>query len=295
MSMSQLLLIFVRKFCVNRKLHCGSSVELAFNRYGDPDKDHQRIPLVICHGLLGHKQNWRSVAKTLHRRLRSTIYTLDLRNHGESPWNDAMSYEDMSCDVVKFLETISKQFDIAKFHILGHSMGGRVAMRLAIEPSWQNLIDRLIIEDISPRTYGNQFTASFRKYVKGMAAMDLRKSRKELLKEFEFIVPDLAIRQFLLLNLVPSEVANESRWRCNLEAIDKHLENILKFTLPSGSFNGATLFCYGQNSDYVKSDDRNYIKSIFPNVTFECISDAGHWVHSEQPVAFMDAVCRFLQ
>ncbi|KAJ1350139.1 hypothetical protein KIN20_005860 [Parelaphostrongylus tenuis] len=286
-----------RRFCTNKRdFSSGSAVELAFTRYGDPDKDNSRPPLVICHGLFGQKENWHSVAKALQQRLACTVYTLDLRNHGNSPWSDVMNYENMSADVVKFMESISKQFDVPKFHLLGHSMGGRAAMRLAIEPSWQHLIDRLIIEDVSPKTYDKDFEThvGFRKYIHAMTAMDLRKSRRELLKEFETIIPDLAVRQFLLKNLVPSEVPNEFRWQCNLEGINKNLEFILRYTLPPGSFNGPTLFCYGEKSDYVKVSDLDYIRSIFPNVSIEGVANAGHWVHVEQPTAFIETICRFL-
>lgn len=285
------------RFCTTRRdFSSGSAVELAFTRYGDPDKDNLRPPLVICHGLFGQKENWHSVAKALQQRLACTVYTLDLRNHGSSPWSDVMNYEDMSADVVKFMESISKQFGVPKFHLLGHSMGGRTAMRLAIEPSWQHLIDRLIIEDVSPKTYDKEFEThvGFRRYIHAMAAMDLRKNRRELLKEFEAIVPDLAVRQFLLKNLVPSEVPNQFRWKCNLEGIDRNLETILRYVFPPGSFEGPTLFCFGEKSDYVKHSDLDHIRSIFPNVSIKGIANAGHWVHAEQPIAFIDIICRFL-
>lgn len=274
----------------------GTALELASIRYGDPSNDRKRPPLVICHGLFGQKQNWHSVSKAMQRRLGCTIYCVDLRNHGESPWSDSMSYDDMGIDVVAFLENLSKETGFSQFHLLGHSMGGRVAMRVAVEPSWQQLIDRLIIEDVSPKAYEVEFAAhvTFRKYIHAMAAMDLSKSRRDILKELEDIVPDVSVRQFLLTNLTPTDVAGVSRWKCNLQAIDNNLEGLLRFTVPKGSFKGPTLFSYGKNSEYVKEKDQDYIRSIFPNVRFESIPDAGHWVHAEQPQAFMDCICKFL-
>uniref|UniRef100_A0A0K0DAC2 sn-1-specific diacylglycerol lipase ABHD11 n=1 Tax=Angiostrongylus cantonensis TaxID=6313 RepID=A0A0K0DAC2_ANGCA len=289
-------LMFTLRFCSNRRKLSSGPVELAFTRYGDPDKDRLRSPLFICHGLFGQKENWHSVAKALQQRLGCTVYTLDLRNHGQSPWSDVMNYDEMSADVVKLMESISKQFDVPRFHLLGHSMGGRTAMRLAIEPSWQHLIDRLIIEDVSPKTYDKDFGThmGFRKYIRAMAAMDLRKTRKELLKEFEVVVPDLAVRQFLLKNLVSSELPNQFQWQCNLMGIDKNLEVLLRYTFPAGSFKGPTLFCYGEKSDYVKITDHDHIRSMFPNVSIKGVANAGHWIHAEQPTIFIDIICRFL-
>ncbi|XGW23616.1 hypothetical protein V3C99_005664 [Haemonchus contortus] len=275
----------------------GAALNLVSARYGDPQKDRKRPPLVICHGMFGQKQNWRSVSLALQRRLSCTVYAVDLRNHGESPWADSMKYEDMCEDVVAFLATISKETGFSSFRILGHSMGGRLVMRLAVEPSWQNLIDRLIVEDVSPKTYPGDFAAhmGFRKYIHAMAALDMSKSRRELLKDLEEIVPDKAIREFLLTNLAPSDVSGVSKWRCNLKAIDDNLETILRFSMPSGTFNGPTLFLYGEKSEYVRDDDKKYIKDYFPNVRFKGIPNAGHWVHAEQPAAFIDSVSSFLE
>ncbi|KAK6731510.1 hypothetical protein RB195_007767 [Necator americanus] len=296
-SSSQRFLLLERNFCdLRRRFYSGKALELASIRYGDPSKDRERPPLIICHGLFGQKQNWHSVSKAMQRRLGCTIYSLDLRNHGESPWSDSMNYDDMSADVVGFLENLSKEINFRQFHLLGHSMGGRVAMRIAVEASWQRLIDRLIIEDVSPKAYEKEFAAhvTFRKYIHAMAAMDLSKSRREILKELEDIVPDIGVRQFLLTNLTPTHIAGVSRWRCNLQAIDNNLEKLLRFTIPDGTFSGPTLFSYGKNSEYIQEKDQNYIRSIFPKVQFEGIPNAGHWVHAEQPQAFMDSVCKFL-
>ncbi|WKX92353.1 hypothetical protein Q1695_010408 [Nippostrongylus brasiliensis] len=279
-----------------RSYSTGAVVRLSSVRYGDPEKDRKRPPLVICHGLFGQKQNWHSVSKEVQKRLGCTIYSLDLRNHGESPWADSMTYDEMSADVVDFLESIKTETDFTHFRLLGHSMGGRVVMRLSINPAWQHLIDRLIVEDISPKTYAKDFDSheKYRRYIHAMAAMDMRKSRRELLQEFETIVPDLTTRQFLLTNLGPSDVSGVSRWRCNLEAIDEHLEDILRFSMPPGAFNGPTLFVYGESSPYLTNQNRDDVKSIFPKAVFEGIPNAGHWVHAEQPAAFMDCICKFL-
>ncbi|KAK5977473.1 hypothetical protein GCK32_006200 [Trichostrongylus colubriformis] len=237
----------------------GAPLNLVSTRYGDPSKDCQRPPLVICHGMFGQKQNWNSVSKAMQRRLACTIYAVDLRNHGDSPWADSMKYEEMCEDVVAFLKTISKETGFSKCHLLGHSMGGRVVMRLAIEPSWQNLIDRLVVEDVSPKTYPADFTyhMGFRKYIHAMAALDMSRSRRDLLRDLEGIVPDKAVREFLLTNLEPSDVSGVSKWRCNLKAIDSNLETLMRFEMPLGNFKGPTLFVYGEKSEYVKDDDKN--------------------------------------
>ncbi|KHJ87822.1 hydrolase, alpha/beta domain protein [Oesophagostomum dentatum] len=290
------LSLVVRRPGAKRLLSTSTALELVSTRYGDPAKDRAHPPLVICHGLFGNKNNWNSVSKAMQRRLGSTIYCLDLRNHGESPWSDEMSYDDMSEDVVAFLRNISKETGFSKFHLLGHSMGGRLAMRMAVDRTWQQLIDRLIVEDVSPRAYELDFTAHviFRKYIHAMAAMDLTKSRREILKELEDIVPDIGVRQFLLTNLAPSDVRGVSRWKCNLQAIDKNLESLLRYNVPEGVFERPTLFVYGKKSEYIKEKDQGSVRSIFPSVQYDGISDAGHWVHAEQPYAFMDSICNFL-
>ncbi|CAJ0596006.1 unnamed protein product [Cylicocyclus nassatus] len=284
--------------CTIPKRGCsvGTPLELVSARYGDPSKDRSRPPLVICHGLFGQKNNWNSVSKTMQRRLGCTIYCVDLRNHGESPWSDTMSYDEMGEDLAAFLGNICKETGFSQFHLLGHSMGGRLVMRMAVHPSWQRLIDRLIVEDVSPKVYDLDFKAhvTFRSYIHAMAALDMTKSRKELLKELEHIVPDIGTRQFLLTNLAPSE-NGVSRWRCNLEAIDKNLEGILRFTVPDGVFKGPTLFVYGEKSGYIRDQDRDYVRTLFPDVRFDSIANSGHWVHAEQPDAFMNSVCRFLE
>lgn len=275
----------------------GTMVKLASARYGDPAKDRQRSPLVICHGLFGQKQNWHSVAKAMQRRLACTIYAVDLRNHGESSWADSMTYDEMSGDVVEFLKSLTEETGFSQCRLLGHSMGGRVAMRLAVHPSWQGFVERLIIEDVSPKAYGSDFAAhvTFRRYIHAMAALDMAKSRKTLLHELEEIIPDLTTRQFLLTNLEHTDKGGRSRWRCNLKAIDKNLETILRYSLPPGSYNGPTLFCYGEKSDYVKKADRAEIGTYFPNARFAGIPNAGHWIHAEQPAAFIECVCEFLE
>ncbi|PIO67414.1 hydrolase, alpha/beta domain protein [Teladorsagia circumcincta] len=275
----------------------GAALDLVSTRYGDPSKDRQCPPLVICHGMFGQKQNWNSVSKAMQRRLGCTIYAVDLRNHGESPWADSMKYEDMCEDVVTFMKTISKETGFPNFRLLGHSMGGRLVMRLAVETKWQHLIDRLIVEDVSPRTYPGDFAAhmGFRKYIHAMAALDMTKNRRELLHDLETIIPDKAIREFLLTNLEPSDVAGVSRFRCNLKAIDSNLETILRFFLPPGTYKGPTLFLYGEKSEYVRDDDRKYILDSFPNASFSGIPNSGHWVHAEQPAAFIESVCSFLK
>ncbi|KAK6731508.1 hypothetical protein RB195_007767 [Necator americanus] len=215
-SSSQRFLLLERNFCdLRRRFYSGKALELASIRYGDPSKDRERPPLIICHGLFGQKQNWHSVSKAMQRRLGCTIYSLDLRNHGESPWSDSMNYDDMSADVVGFLENLSKEINFRQFHLLGHSMGGRVAMRIAVEASWQRLIDRLIIEDVSPKAYEKEFAAhvTFRKYIHAMAAMDLSKSRREILKELEDIVPDIggALLDIFLVELMTDCAVGEQK------------------------------------------------------------------------------------
>uniref|UniRef100_A0A1I7XPN7 sn-1-specific diacylglycerol lipase ABHD11 n=1 Tax=Heterorhabditis bacteriophora TaxID=37862 RepID=A0A1I7XPN7_HETBA len=252
-------------------------VSLSSNIFGDLSNYRARPPIVICHGLFGQKQNWNSVAKAMQRRLGSVVYSVDLRNHGSSPWTSTMTYEDMAADVALFIENIRKTTGFNKINLLGHSMGGKVAMRLAVDPIGSGLIDKLIIEDVS-------------QYIKAMKMMDMNLSRKEILEALKPVVPELSVRQFLVTNLESSDVPGMLKWKCNLEVIDQYIDSILGFTVPVGSFRGLCLFVSGEVSGYVPDSDKPMIRCLFPQVKFEAIPKAGHWIHAEQPTAFIESI-----
>ncbi|PAV87415.1 hypothetical protein WR25_14220 [Diploscapter pachys] len=270
-------------------------VPLASTVYGDPAIDIEMPPLVIAHGLFGQKQNWNSVGKAIQRRLGNTVHCVDMRNHGSSPRAATMTYTDMASDLAEYIRKIRSETGFRKVHLLGHSMGGKAVMRLAIDPNGGQLIERLIVEDVSPKGYSTSHV-KFRDYIKAMRQVDMKSTRKQILEQLEPAVPELAVRQFLITNLQPkSDDPSTFEWRCNVDVIDQYVDEVLGFTVPVGSFRGPTLFLYGETSGYVPDSDRPLIRCMFPQVKFEAIPKAGHWVHAEQPAPFIDTVCRFFE
>ena len=241
-------------------------------------------PLVILHGLFGSARNWCGIAAGLAGRYR--VFTLDLRNHGDSPWDPEMSYEAMADDVRAFLAAQ----DIAGAAVLGHSMGGKAAMTLAL--AHPDAVGALIVADVAPVSR----PPSLRAYVRAMAAIDLAQvsRRAEADRILAKAIEDRRIRAFLLQNLVMRE--GRAAWRLNLEVIDREMEVIGGFPEPllERHFDGPTHFIIGARSDYVEPGHRALILRLFPNTTLSVIGGAGHWVHAEKPESFLRAVERFL-
>jgi esterase len=253
-------------------------LDLAANEFGSGP------PVAILHGLFGSGRNWRSVAQ--HLAARHRVLTFDLRNHGASPWADGMSYGEMVEDVRASLR--ARGIDHAA--VLGHSMGGKVAMLFALlHPGG---IDRLVIVDIAPAANPPNLLA----YIRAMRAVDLRgvKRRAEVDVMFAGAVPDAAERAFLLQNLVIDE--NGARWRLNLEAIERGFPQIIGFpNLPAGAaYRGPALFVAGARSNYIQPGHEPEIRRLFPQAEIIRVDGAGHWVHAEQPQAFLQTVAPFL-
>ena len=268
-------------------------VSLAFNKFGS-EKNRSHNPLVIGHGLFGQKTNWNSVSKQLQKKLDNQIYVLDFRNHGDSPHTDSMHYLEMAEDIHRFAEeVVIPDSGFEKFHLLGHSMGGKIAALFALNQEYQKLLRSVIIEDISPTSESRNI--HFRRYVEHMRKVDLSKSRKEIGEDLAHVITDLPTRQFLLTNLALDEKSSKLRWKPNLEAIGEYIEHVLRFTIDSGTFEQPTLFVYGEKSGYVRPEDFEIISKLFPRVEFKSIPNAGHWVHAENPAAFVDSIVEFIR
>ena len=254
------------------------AVDLAISETGTGE------PLVILHGLFGSKRNWSSIAGTLagHRR----VITADMRNHGESPWDDHHDYHALADDVARLIET--KVGGPAT--VLGHSMGGKAAMMLAV--TRPDLVKRLIVVDIAPA----RSISSPLLLVKAMRRVPLEtlSRRAEVDAVLAEVIPDLAVRGFLAQNVVSEPTG--LRWSVNLDAIERNGESIVGFPdIPPGlTFTKPTLFIAGGRSEYLRPEHRHTIERLFPAATIETIPDAGHWVHAEAPGPFLGAVNRFL-
>lgn len=229
---------------------------------------------MIAHGLFGSARNWGVIAKRLSAT--RTVITVDMRNHGSSDWYDTHSYPDMAADLA---QVITQPTDV-----IGHSMGGKAAMMLALtNPA---LVNRLIVADIAPVAY----THSQMGPIAAMRGVDLTgiKNRGDAQAQLTGLEPGVA--DFLLQSLD----MKEKRWRLNLDVLAAEMDKIVGFPQVSGQFDGPTLFLSGANSDYVQPAARPQIKALFPNAMFAKIPGAGHWLHAEKPREFAAAVSAFL-
>ena len=254
------------------------SVQLTATEYGEGP------PVAILHGLFGSGRNWRSIAQQL--AVRHRVLAFDLRNHGDAPWADGMAYGEL----VEDLRASLRARGIGRAALLGHSMGGKVAMLAAL--LYPSEIDRLVVVDIAPATNPPTLLA----YVRAMRAVDLHgvTRRGEVDARLTGTIPNAAERAFLLQNLVFAD--GKASWRLNLEAIDHEFPQISGFPeLPAGTADqGPTLFIVGASSNYILPKHEPLIQRLFPQARIVRIEGAGHWVHAEQPQAFLQAIGPFL-
>jgi esterase len=239
--------------------------------------------LIVIHGLFGNADNWHSIAQSLSEHF--TVYCIDLPNHGESSAMANATYPKMAEAVLEW----AAQNKISTFYLLGHSMGGKVAMQMAAIAPEQ--IKRLIVVDIAPVDY----QASHTRILEGLQAIDASQpsSRKEadtLLSQYE---SNLAVRQFLLKNLVRSEQG--FKLALSVNNIADNYSIILKKPIIDSAIDIPTLFIKGENSDYIVAEYQEATTTLFPNASFKIISGAGHWLHAEKPLPFTSLVKRFLQ
>jgi esterase len=240
-------------------------------------------PLIILHGLLGSADNWRSVSQRLGAHYK--VFAVDLRNHGRSPHSDIFNYDVMTADLREFME----QQALRHTMLLGHSMGGKVAMQFAIDYSEQ--VDKLVIVDIAPKAY----ELSQRYILEALRSLDLTryKSFTDVDAALAANVPAKSLRQFLLKNLARDENGH-LRWKVHLDAIDRNYDKLVLSLGPERSFNKPTLFIRGGRSNYIEDDDAPLIRQIFPQAEIATLREAGHWVHIDAPDEFFQMVLNFL-
>lgn len=236
-------------------------------------------PILIAHGLFGSARNWGVIAKRLSDTRQ--VVSVDMRNHGASPWSDSHTYPELAEDLAEVISRIG-----GTAHVIGHSMGGKAAMMLAL--TRPELVSGLIVADIAPTAYGHSQTP----LIHAMRAVDLDavSRRSEADAQLARSVEDASVRAFLLQSL---DIANR-RWRLNLDALEAQMDLVTGWPAVSGSFDRPALFLSGGQSDYVGPEHRDGIKSLFPRARFARINDAGHWLHAEQPRAFEQAARVFL-
>ncbi|ADX68000.1 MULTISPECIES: alpha/beta fold hydrolase [Weeksella] len=238
--------------------------------------------LLIIHGLFGQLDNWNTLGKEYAKYY--TTHLIDLRNHGRSFHSTDMSYDAMIQDLLTYMA----HYNIEKVHLLGHSLGGRLAIDMAM--NYATKINKLIVADMSPKAYPPHHNMIF----KALNSVDFSKAKTrqdvdEMLKTY---IPEMSIRQFLLKNVYHN--GNGYAFRFNLPALYREYNNLVGKDLSDGEFNGPTLFLGGEKSDYILPEDDFIIRKRFPHAEIDYVSNAGHWLHAENPKEFMQKTLTFL-
>ncbi len=239
-------------------------------------------PLLIAHGLFGTGRNWGVIARRL-ADIRD-VYAVDMRNHGDSPRTATHSYPDLAADLAEVARHIGAPVDL-----LGHSMGGKAAMQLALtDPA---LIRRLVVADIAPVAYAHDQT----RHIDAMRALDLTglTTRAQADSRLSTHIADAGLRAFFLQSL-DLKAPEGPRWRLNFETLAAEMPKIVGWPATAGQFDHPTLFLTGSESHYVKPEYRDTIRTLFPRARFAKLVGAGHWLHAEKPREFEETVRVFL-
>lgn len=233
-------------------------------------------PLLIAHGLFGSARNWGVIAKRLSDTRQ--VVAVDMRNHGDSPWTDSHSYPDLADDLAQVISAHGGRMDV-----LGHSMGGKAAMVLALQHA--DLVKRLIVADIAPVGYSHTQMGP----LNAMRSVDLSAvaARRDAQAQMDLDIPTAT---FLLQSL---DLQNK-RWTLNLDTLANEMDKIVGFPDVTGTFAGPVLFLRGATSAYVDPESEPLIRRLFPAATIDTVAEAGHWLHAEQPRATETAIRRFL-
>lgn len=284
-----------RKFSQQRK--DDQVIDLSYDVY---DKYKSENALVIAHGLFASRTSWRSVAKRINEQTRQKVYAVDLRNHGNSkPYVEHMSYDLMANDLRHFIEDVVLSKGKAnKVSVLGHSMGGKTAMTLALNN--HDLIHKLIVADICPSV--SPSSKNIQSFLDRMNAVnmsllnkDLYKAKKEvdlMLCELPVLKEDINNRQFLLSRLV--DESNVKMWHFNIKSIMQYLDNIMDFPVIASQFNKSTLFIGGELSNYITTKDIPSIEKYFTNYEILKVPRAGHVIHFDNPSFTINAIDEFI-
>jgi len=268
-------------------------MELFFRKYGEAAP-----PMIIVHGLYGSSDNWVSIARDLSDRFE--VYVVDQRNHGQSPHSPQHDYPSMREDLREFMDAQG----LRRAVLIGHSMGGKTVMSFA--EAWPARVQAMVSIDIAPRSYKNLALASrsapnHSNIIEAMMKLDLSgiESREDADQALAHSIGSERIRSFLLKNL-RRDPGGAFRWRLNLEAIAASQDAIFggmdhdAIAARGGITGFPALFISGGNSEYIRAEDHQAIRDIFPTAEFVTIPGAGHWVHAEQPALLVKTIRYFL-
>lgn len=248
-------------------------------------------PLILLHGLFGSLDNLGGVARRLEDGWQ--IHALDQRNHGSSPHTDAMDYPAMAADVIAYMDAQG----LEQAAVLGHSMGGKVAMQVAL--SYPERVAAIIVADIAPVTYKARHDA----VLDGMKSLDLGgiKTRQEADRRLADFVEIPGVRQFLLKNLerLPADQVTDAdqifHWRLNLPVIEACYQNLAAAPEGDGHYDGPVLFLKGADSAYIQEKHQDTIRQLFPAAELKIIEGTGHWLHAEKADTFATLCRNFLE
>ena len=238
--------------------------------------------LILLHGLFGSSDNWHYIttklAETFH------VFVPDLRNHGQSPHSAAMDYPLMAGDVVELMQAQGS----STARVIGHSMGGKVAMQLALQ--FPERVEKLIVSDMAPRVYA----PAHEKIFSALLALDLPAyaNRQQMEEVLAPDIPSLMLRRFLLKNL-GRDAHGKFFWKMNLRGLWDNYPRLAE-PMAGAPFTKPTLFIRGGRSDYIQPEDSGRIHELFPAARIETIPDASHWIHADKPEEFLKLVLAFL-
>ena len=245
---------------------------------GDKGQD-----LIIIHGLFGMSDNWNTLGKQFAKYCK--VHLIDLRNHGRSPHSTDFDFDVMCDDVLEYM----KDNNIVDPIILGHSLGGKVAMKFAF--TYPEKIEKLIVVDIAPRQYNTDFHKNLLATLYKLPLVDFDK-REEIDKLLSYSFEDKDMRLFLLKNLYRND-KKEFAWRFNIESLLDTIENIQEADFITGNCAIPTHFIRGGNSNYITTEDEFIINKHFSDFSIATIDGAGHWLHAENPERFYNEVMGF--
>lgn len=254
------------------------AVELNYKLYGQGD------PMIILHGLFGSLDNWATIGRNFGDDYMT--YLIDQRDHGKSPHTDAFNYDLLAEDLHLFMEENWIHTSI----IIGHSMGGKTAMRFALEH--EDMVEKLIILDMAPKAYTNRHQLVFDAMnAVPLEALKNRTDASEIL--MEKLRGDKSTTAFLLKNIKRSKTG-EFSWKMNVKLLAKEYENIVAPMPLDKKFEGDTLFIRGGNSQYILDEDESLIKQLFPQAEIKTLENTGHWLHAEKPKELMKMIEEFI-
>jgi len=257
---------------------------LHYSYKGSDSLDGEAPSVILLHGLFGMGDNLGMVAKPLIEKYH--VYSLDLRNHGRSFRAESMTFSDMAEDVVQFMDKL----DISSAFFIGHSLGGKVAMQVALQSPER--VSKLVVADIAPVAYAGSHDDVFA----GLRAVDLnlinsRRQAETILRDY---IADAGVRLFLMKSLYRND-QGKFAWRMNIQSLEACYEQLRSANESEDPFDGPTLFIKGEQSSYITERHRGAIVNSFPSAKVKIIQNTGHWLHAEKTVAFNRLVNNFFE